>query len=68
VLTLNWLYDTAADWHQLPTRFHASLAEVLAAGDPLEASEAMRRHVTFGREELLEKLDKRLRHMETMTA
>ncbi|MBI2688959.1 MAG: GntR family transcriptional regulator [Acidobacteria bacterium] len=68
VLTLNWLYDTAADWHQLPPRFHASLAEALAAGDPFQASEAMRSHVTFGREELLEKLDKRLRHMEVMTA
>jgi len=68
VLTLNWLYDTAADWHQLPPRFHASLAEALAGGDALMASEAMRSHVTYGREELLEKLDKRLRHMDTMTA
>lgn len=63
VLTLNWLYDTAADWHQLPARFHASLAEELISGDPLRASEAMRRHVTYGREELLEKLDNRLRQM-----
>lgn len=68
VLTLNWLYDTAADWHQLPPRFHASLAEALAAGDPLDASETMRKHVTYGREELLEKLDKRLRRMAVMTA
>jgi DNA-binding GntR family transcriptional regulator len=65
VLTLNWLYDTAADWHQLPERFHASLAEKLAAGDPILASEAMREHVTYGREELMEKLDNRLRRMAT---
>jgi len=68
VLTLNWLYDTAADWHQLPLRFHALLAEALAGGDAFDASEAMRRHVTYGREELLEKLDQRLRCMEGMTA
>jgi len=67
VLTLNWLYDTAADWHQLPERFHASLAGELICGDPLRASEAMRQHVTYGREELLEKLDHRLRRMATAT-
>jgi DNA-binding GntR family transcriptional regulator len=63
VLTLNWLYDTAADWHQLPERFHASLADELVSGDPLRAGEAMRQHVTYGREDLLEKLDQRLRRM-----
>ncbi|MBM3756603.1 MAG: GntR family transcriptional regulator [Acidobacteria bacterium] len=63
VLTLNWLYDTAADWHQLPDRFHASLADSLISGEPLRASEAMREHVTYGREELLEKLDQRLRRL-----
>ena len=63
VLTLNWLYDTAADWHQLPERFHASLADELVSGDPVRASEAMRQHVTYGREELLEKLDQRLRRL-----
>lgn len=68
VLTLNWLYDTAADWHQLPARFHASLAEALSSGDPVHASEAMRSHVTYGREELLEKLDQRLRLMEGVSA
>lgn len=67
VLTLNWLYDTAADWHQLPARFHASLAEALSGGDPVEASEAMRRHVTYGREDLLEKLTQRLRRMDGLT-
>lgn len=68
VLTLNWLYDTAADWHRLPSRFHATLAEALNSGDALVASEAMRRHVTYGREELLHQLEQRLRRMAVRTA
>jgi DNA-binding GntR family transcriptional regulator len=68
VLTLNWLLDTATDWLSCPPRFHASLAEALAGGDAQAASEAMRRHLASGREELLEKLEARLRHMEQMTA
>ena len=68
VLTLNWLYDTAADWHQFPPRHHAKLAAVLAGSDPNAASSAMRAHVTYAREELLGKLDLQLRHLETMTA
>lgn len=68
VLTLNWLYDTAADWQESPARFHASLAEILVAGDAGAASEAMREHLMFGREELLEKLARRLPQMEAITA
>lgn len=68
VLTLNWLYDAAADWHEFPPRHHARLAAVLAGADPDAASSAMRAHVTYAREELLSKLDLRLRHMEMMPA
>lgn len=64
VLTLNWLYDAATDWLESPPKFHASLAEALGGDDPVAASEAMRQHLTFGREELLEKLEARLRHAE----
>lgn len=63
VLTLNWLYDTAADWHQLPQRFHGDLADALCSGSVLEASEAMRAHVTYGKEQLLEKLEAHLRSL-----
>ena len=68
VLTLNWLYDAAADWHQFPPRHHAKLAAVLAGSDANAAGLAMRAHVTYAREELLAKLDLQLRHMETMSA
>ncbi len=63
VLTMNWLYDTAADWHQLPERFHGDLADALCSGSVLEASEAMRAHVTYGKEQLLEKLETHLRSL-----
>lgn len=63
VLTMNWLYDTAADWHQLPSRFHGDLADALFSGNALQASEAMRSHVTYGKEQLLEKLENTLRNM-----
>jgi DNA-binding FadR family transcriptional regulator len=68
VLTLNWLYDAATEWLDSPARFHASLAEALTGTDAAAASEAMRRHLTFGREELLEKLALRLQRMEILTA
>lgn len=68
VLTLNWLYDAATEWLDSPARFHTSLAEALTGTDAAAASEAMRRHLTFGREELLEKLALRLQRMEILTA
>jgi len=61
VLTMNWLYDTAADWHKLPERFHGDLADALRSGNVMEASEAMRAHVTYGKDQLLEKLEQHLR-------
>lgn len=61
ILTHNWLYDTAADWHRLPERFHGTLAEALCGGDPAAAVAAMRAHVTFGMEQLVEKLERVLR-------
>lgn len=64
ILTHNWLYDTAADWHRLPALFHGSLAEALCSGDPATAAAAMRGHVTFGMERLLEKLAEVLRNRE----
>ena len=66
VLTLNWLYDAATEWLDSPARFHRSLAEALTGTDVAEAGEAMRRHLTFGREELLEKLALRLQRMDAL--
>jgi len=61
VLTMNWLCDTVADWHKFPVRFHGDLADALSFGNVLQASEAMRAHVTYGKDQLLEKLEQHLR-------
>lgn len=56
VLIFNWLYDTAAQRRSQPRQFHAALAEALCSGDPLRADEAMRAHVHYGLDQVLEKL------------
>lgn len=56
VLILNWLYNSAADFHQPPRRWHRDLAAVLAAGDPEAADRMMREHVRFGMETVLRRL------------
>lgn len=66
ILTHNWLYDTATDWHRLPARFHASLADALCVGDPAVAMAAMRSHVTFGMEQVVGELEKVLRQREPL--
>jgi DNA-binding GntR family transcriptional regulator len=64
ILTHNWLYDTTADWHRLPDDFHVNLSQALCSADPAQAVEAMRRHVTFGMEQLLATLEKVLNERE----
>jgi DNA-binding GntR family transcriptional regulator len=66
ILTHNWLYDTATDWHRLPARFHGSLADALCVGDPVVAMAAMRSHVTFGMEQVVGELEKLLRQREPL--
>lgn len=56
VLIFNWLYDIAANQHTLPEKFHSTLAEALCSGDPFVADTAMRVHVQYGFDEVLERL------------
>lgn len=56
VLIFNWLYDIAANQPTLPGEFHSSLAEALCSGDPLVADTAMRAHVRYGLDQVLERL------------
>lgn len=56
VLIFNWLYDTAAHRRALPEGFHSTLAEALCSGDPLVADTAMRAHVRYGLDQVLERL------------
>jgi DNA-binding GntR family transcriptional regulator len=56
VLVFNWLYDTAAHRRAQPEEFHSTLAEALCSGDPLVADAAMRAHVRYGLNQVLERL------------
>jgi len=56
VLVFNWLFDTAAQRRSLPPGFHSALAEALT-GDSVEAADqAMREHIRYGRQQVLEAL------------
>ena len=56
VLVFNWLYDIAANRRTQPEEFHSILAEALCSGDPLAADTAMRAHVRYGLDQVLERL------------
>jgi DNA-binding GntR family transcriptional regulator len=56
VLIFNWLYDTAAHRHTQPEQFHSTLAEALSSGDRDAADKAMRAHVRYGLDQVLERL------------
>ena len=59
VLIFNWLYDVAANRRTQPERFHSSLAEALCSNDPQRADAAMRAHVRYGLDQVLEGLRNR---------
>ena len=56
VLVLNWLYNSAADFHEPPKRWHRDLAATLTGGDPDAADRKMREHVRFGLDTVLRRL------------
>jgi DNA-binding GntR family transcriptional regulator len=56
VLIFNWLYDVAAKRRTHPQEFHSTLAEALCSGDPLLADTAMRAHVQYGLDQVLDRL------------
>ncbi len=56
ILVLNWLYNSAADFHEPPKRWHRDLAAALTGGDPDAADRKMREHVRFGLDAVLRRL------------
>ena len=56
ILVLNWLYNSAADFHESPKRWHRDLAAALTSGDPDAADRKMREHVRFGLDAVLRRL------------
>jgi DNA-binding GntR family transcriptional regulator len=54
VLTWNWLYNVASESEILPADFHADLARALSGENADEAARAMRDHVWYGWENLVQ--------------
>jgi DNA-binding GntR family transcriptional regulator len=55
ILTFNWVYDVAAGDEVLPPGFHSELAKTLVSDSPEAAMLAMRAHVWFGRDRLIQR-------------
>ncbi len=53
VLVFNWLFDTAAQQRSLPPHFHSDLAAAVI-GSTIEADAAMRAHIRYGMDRILE--------------
>ena len=58
VLIFNWLYDTAAQRKSFPVRFHSILANSICSEDVSRADQAMREHILYGLEDVVESLKK----------
>jgi DNA-binding GntR family transcriptional regulator len=56
VLIFNCLFDTAAQQRSLPPHFHSELAAVLTGGSIEAADSAMRTHIRYGLEHVLDAL------------
>jgi len=59
VLIFNWLFDVASSRPPLPPSFHRDLAAALNSGKIERADRAMRKHVRFGLETIVEKIGPR---------
>jgi DNA-binding GntR family transcriptional regulator len=57
VLIFNWLFNVTVRYEPLPTRWHVDLIEVLNQGDPVKADEAMRRHVGYRRDDVIQRFN-----------
>lgn len=57
ILVFNWLYDRAADRKRLPAAHHTVLAEELCSQEVERADAAMRKHVVYGRDDVLQTLE-----------
>ena len=56
VLVFNWLFDTASQQRSLPALFHTELAGILTGHSTEAADRAMRAHVWYGLEHVIEAL------------
>lgn len=63
ILIFNWLFDVAASRPPLPRRFHRDLIEALNRGKVESADRAMREHVRYGRQAVVETLGPRAQNL-----
>ncbi len=54
VLVFNWLFDTAARQRSLPPHFHCELATALTGSTVEAAGAAMRAHIRYGMDRILQ--------------
>ncbi len=54
VLIYNWFFNVAAKEPALPKRFHRSLIGPVTGDDPEAAAEAMRQHIRYGLDDILQ--------------
>ncbi|NBO64683.1 MAG: GntR family transcriptional regulator [Acidobacteria bacterium] len=59
VLILNWHYNSATHFRDLPQRWHQDLIKALNSGDVVLADAKMREHCLYGMEEVLRRIDRR---------
>lgn len=57
ILVFNWFYDVAYDRSDLPARWHQQLVDAINKQNPEAADASMRRHVRYGMEEVLGRLE-----------
>ncbi len=57
VLIFNWLFGVSTNLESIPERWHQDLVEVLCSGKLRDADEAIRKHVRFRREEIIERVE-----------
>jgi DNA-binding GntR family transcriptional regulator len=55
VLLFNWLFTVSRDFERFPERWHRDLAETLARGTADQAAEAMRLHVRYRQQEVIDR-------------
>lgn len=65
VLILNWHYNSATHFRDLPRRWHQDLIKALNSGDVAVADAKMREHCLYGMEEVLRRIEATLNQGDT---
>jgi GntR family transcriptional regulator, rspAB operon transcriptional repressor len=58
VLIHNWFFDVTAERRVLPDRFHQILIEAVTGDNPMAADQAMRQHIRYGLEGILQAVER----------